>query len=80
MAADGYHAALAAQPSMDAGAVPPAVVRDLLAPFLNLPATLGKKRNFAIWASNVLHFARLDAFPVLDSAARTALGHRPAQR
>ncbi len=74
LAADGYHAALAAQPSMEDWIVPPAAVRDLMAPFLNLPPTLGKKRNFAIWASKVLHFARLDAFPVLDSAARTALG------
>lgn len=74
LAADGYHDVLAAQPSMEDGLVPSAVVRDLMAPFLNLPPTLGNKRNFAIWASKVLHFARLDAFPVLDSAARTALG------
>jgi len=74
LAADGYHAALAAQPSMEAGPLPSTVVRDLMAPFLNLPPTLGKKRNFAIWASKLLHFARLDTFPVLDSATRTALG------
>lgn len=71
LAAPGYHDALGAQPSMEAGLVPLAVVRDLMAPLLNLP---GNKRNFAIWKLKVLHFARLDAFPVLDSAARTALG------
>lgn len=37
LAAPGYHDALAAQPSMEDGAVPPGVVRDLMAPFLNLP-------------------------------------------
>lgn len=47
-------------------------IKLLLAPFLNLPRD-GRQRNFRVWATKVLHFARLDAFPVLDSAAVLAL-------
>lgn len=71
LAADEYHDLLARQPSIERGE---AVVQQLIAPFLNLPPDIGRKRNFAVWASKVLHFSRLDAFPVLDSTALLALG------
>lgn len=73
LAADGYHHLLAEQPSMEQGDVSAVVVQQLLAPFLKLPPEAGRKRNFVVWASKVLHFSRLDALPVRDSAAVLAL-------
>ena len=72
----GYHDHLATQPSMEHAGLPTAAVQRALAPFVGLPADVGRKRNFAVWASKVLHFSRLEAFPVLDRFAVAALGVR----
>jgi len=70
----GYHDHLATQPSMEHAALPDAAVQRSLAPFVDLPPDVGRKRHFAVWASKLLHFSRLDAFPVLDKFAAAALG------
>lgn len=76
LAGRSYHDHLAAQPSMEHAGLPTVAVQRALAPFVNLPADVGRKRNFAVWASKVLHFSHLDAFPVLDKFAAAALGVR----
>ena len=74
----GYHDHLGAQPSMEQALPDAESVKRALAPFVDLPADVGRKRNFPVWASKVLHFSsRLLVFPVLDKRALLTLG-RPA--
>ena len=73
-AAHGYHDLVARQETLEAAPLDPLVVTDILSPFIGLPREGLSYFNFPVWASKVLHFSRLDTFPVLDSMAKLALG------
>lgn len=64
---DRWRQAVASACPLVEGVPDEATLQFLLAPFA------GTKR-WPVWASKTLHFLRPDAFPILDSRAKTALG------
>lgn len=73
----GYQDHLNAQGTMEQAAPHAEAVKRAMAPFMELPADVGRKRNLPVWASKALHFSsRLLVFPVLDKFAQQVLGVR----